>query len=162
MLLLLSLLPSLLLPSHCLMVVQESSCRQVQEEECGLCHTVYREQCRLQEVQELWPTKVQVCRNTTRLEEQCEHVEEQEEQEVVRPVCTTVQGEQGSRLSCTLHKSKRRKPRKVARGGGCREKQVRVEKCFTMVKLKPVRREEEQCSFQPSTVCQRTEDEHCR
>ena len=34
------------------MVMDETSCHEVEEEECGLCHTVYMEECSMKEVEE--------------------------------------------------------------------------------------------------------------
>ena len=48
------------------MVMDESSCVEVEEEECGLCHTIYMEECKMKLVEEMMPAKVNVCRNVTR------------------------------------------------------------------------------------------------
>merc|ERR1711910_83361 len=37
------------------MVMDETSCHEVEEEECGLCHTVYMEECSMKEVEESRP-----------------------------------------------------------------------------------------------------------
>ena len=47
-----------------LMVMDESSCIEV--EECGFCHTIYMEECKMMMVEEMMPAKVNVCRNVTR------------------------------------------------------------------------------------------------
>ena len=47
-----------------LMVMDESSCVEV--EECGFCHTIYMEECKMKMVEEMMPVKVNVCRNVTR------------------------------------------------------------------------------------------------
>ena len=49
-----------------LMVVDESSCVEVEEEECGFCHTIYMEECKMKMVEEMKPAKVNVCRNITK------------------------------------------------------------------------------------------------
>ena len=49
-----------------LMVMDESSCVEVEEEECGSCHTIYMEECKMKMVEEMLPVKVNVCRNITR------------------------------------------------------------------------------------------------
>ena len=49
-----------------LMVVDESSCVEVEEEECGYCHTIYMEECKMKMVEEMMPNKVSVCKNVTR------------------------------------------------------------------------------------------------
>ena len=49
-----------------LMVMDESSCVEVEEEECGFCHTIYMEECKMKMVEEMMPAKVNVCRNVTR------------------------------------------------------------------------------------------------
>ena len=45
------------------MVMDESSCVEVEEEQCGFCHTIYMEECSMKMVEEMMPTKVSVCRN---------------------------------------------------------------------------------------------------
>jgi hypothetical protein len=49
-----------------LMVMDESSCVEVEVEECGFCHTIYMEECRMRMVEEMIPVKVNVCRNVSR------------------------------------------------------------------------------------------------
>jgi hypothetical protein len=49
-----------------IMVMDESSCVEVEEEECGFCHTIYMEECNMKMVEEMMPVKVNVCRNVTR------------------------------------------------------------------------------------------------
>ena len=49
-----------------LMVMDESSCVEVEEEECGYCHTIYMEECKMKMVEEMMPNKVSVCKNVTR------------------------------------------------------------------------------------------------
>ena len=49
-----------------LMVMDESTCHDVEEEECGVCHTVYMQECDMVMVPEMMPTKVQMCKNVTR------------------------------------------------------------------------------------------------
>ena len=49
-----------------LMVMDESSCVEVEEEECGYCHTIYMEECKMKMVEEMLPNKVSVCKNVTR------------------------------------------------------------------------------------------------
>ena len=49
-----------------LMVMDESTCHEVEEEECGVCHTVYMQECDMVMVPEMMPTKVQMCKNVTR------------------------------------------------------------------------------------------------
>ena len=49
-----------------LMVMDESTCHEVEEEECGMCHTVYMEECAMTMVPEMMPVKVEMCKNVTR------------------------------------------------------------------------------------------------
>ena len=55
-----------------LMVMDETSCVEVEEEECGICHTIYMEECEMKMVEEMMPVKVSMCKNVTnpRLEKQ--------------------------------------------------------------------------------------------
>ena len=48
------------------MVMDESSCVEVEEEQCGFCHTIYTEECSMKMVEEMMPAKVSVCRNVTK------------------------------------------------------------------------------------------------
>ena len=48
------------------MVMDETSCVEMEQEECGICHTIYREECRMKMVEEMMPTKVSMCKNVTR------------------------------------------------------------------------------------------------
>ena len=49
------------------MLMDRESCVQVEEEECGICHTIYMEECKMKMVEEMIPTKVTMCKNVTRL-----------------------------------------------------------------------------------------------
>jgi hypothetical protein len=49
-----------------LMVMDEESCKEVEENDCGICHTIYMEKFELKMVEELMPTKVSLCKNVTR------------------------------------------------------------------------------------------------
>ena len=49
-----------------LMVMDEPSCQDVEEAECGVCHTLYMEECSMEMVPEMMPKKVSMCRNVTR------------------------------------------------------------------------------------------------
>ena len=49
-----------------LMVMDEPSCQEVEEAECGVCHTLYMEHCQMEVVAEMMPKKVSMCRNVTR------------------------------------------------------------------------------------------------
>ena len=49
-----------------LMVMDETSCHDVEEAECGVCHTLYMEECKMEMVPEMMPKKVSMCRNVTR------------------------------------------------------------------------------------------------
>ena len=56
----------LLLPAAARMMMDEESCRQVEEQQCGLCHTVYMEECGWRQQMQMMPKKVSVCKNVTR------------------------------------------------------------------------------------------------
>ena len=49
-----------------IMVMEEESCQEVEEEDCGVCHTIYMEKCEMKMLEEMMPTKVQICKNVTR------------------------------------------------------------------------------------------------
>ena len=48
------------------MVMDETSCVERVEEECGICHTIYMEECKMKMVEEMMPTRVSMCKNVTR------------------------------------------------------------------------------------------------
>ena len=54
-------------PVLSLMVMDEESCQEVEEKDCGICHTIYMEKCEMKMVEEMMPTKVPICKNVTRL-----------------------------------------------------------------------------------------------
>ena len=66
------------------MVMDETSCHEVEEEECGLCHTVYMEECSMKEVEEMRPAKKRMCRPR----QDCKMKMVVEEVEESRPVCS--------------------------------------------------------------------------
>merc|ERR1712115_142798 len=70
-----------------LMVMDEPSCEEVEEAECGLCHTVYMEECQMKMVPQMMPKKVSMCRNVTRYEEKCSTVMSSRMVEEKRPIC---------------------------------------------------------------------------
>merc|ERR1739838_1024388 len=70
-----------------LMVMDESSCVEVEEEECGICHTIYMEECEMKMVEEMMPVKVSMCKNVTRFEEKCKTIMNHKMVEEKRPIC---------------------------------------------------------------------------
>ena len=53
-------------PLSSVMVMDEASCVEMEQEECGICHTIYMEECKMKMVEEMMPTKVSMCKNVTR------------------------------------------------------------------------------------------------
>ena len=146
------------------MVMDELSCRDVQEEDCGLCHTVYMEECAMKEVEEMLPLRVEVCRR-----EECRMEKVMKEEEVVVPVCSVKsmdrehqvcrEGEGGCfrMMDCSMERKmvEREREEKVCdKAGG--------QKCYTVVKLQKQMKERKACSFHPKTVCQPAEGKRCR
>merc|ERR1719415_12592 len=72
---------------HGLMVMDEPSCQEVEEAECGVCHTLYMEECKMEMVAEMMPKKVSMCRNVTRYEEKCFTKMSYKMVEEKRPIC---------------------------------------------------------------------------
>merc|ERR1712035_25185 len=68
-----------------LMVMDETSCHE--EEECGLCHTVYMEECNMVMEMEMMPKKVSMCKNVTRFEDKCVMKMKHKMVEEKRPIC---------------------------------------------------------------------------
>ena len=48
------------------MVMDEQSCVEMELEVCGICHTIYMEECRMKMMEKMMPTKVSMCRNVPR------------------------------------------------------------------------------------------------
>merc|ERR1740128_573414 len=69
------------------MIMDEASCAEMEQEECGICHTVYMEECKMKMMEEMMPTKVSMCRNVTRYESKCQAVMEHNMVEEKRPIC---------------------------------------------------------------------------
>merc|ERR1712117_344215 len=69
------------------MVMDETSCIDMEQEECGICHTVYMRECKMKMVEEMMPTKVSMCKNVTRYENKCQKVMEHKMVEEKRPIC---------------------------------------------------------------------------
>merc|ERR1712228_541460 len=86
------------------MVMDESSCVEVEEEECGYCHTIYMEECKMKMVEEMMPAKVSVCKNVSkyieskmilviskeyyfRYENKCKPMMDEKMVEEERPIC---------------------------------------------------------------------------
>ena len=146
------------------MVMDEPSCREVEEEDCGLCHTVYMEECAMKEVEEMLPLRVEVCRR-----EECRMEKVMKEEEVVVPVCSVKsmdrehqvcrEGEGGCfrMMDCSMERKvvEREREEKVCDQAG-------RQKCYTVVKLQKQMKERKACSFHPKTVCQPAGGKRCR
>eukprot|EP00092_Neocalanus_flemingeri_P043429 GFUD01047858.1.p1 GENE.GFUD01047858.1~~GFUD01047858.1.p1 ORF type:complete len:217 (+),score=74.32 GFUD01047858.1:59-652(+) len=166
--------------SAAIMVMDETSCVEVEERICGTCHTIYMEECRMKMVEEMMPVKVPVCKNITRFEHKCKIVMNYKMVEEKHPICkmemmdknhTKCQEKVGSAVArsedpckhvmkCEIGMKKMKKPypknvcEKVAIG--------EEENCVDMVKLKKEKHEAKYCSFHPKTVCQKDEGNECR
>merc|ERR1712141_613928 len=111
-----------------LMVMDEPSCHDVEEAECGVCHTLYMEECKMEMVAEMVPKKVSMCRNVTRYEEKCLTKMSYKMVEEKRPIC---------KLEIMKSaKSERKKMKKKFPKSECRKVPVgQQEECVDMVKL---------------------------
>merc|ERR1712128_81084 len=69
------------------MIMDESSCVEVEEEQCGFCHTVHMEECSMKMVEEMMPAKVSVCRNVTKYQSSCATVMNETMVEEEGPIC---------------------------------------------------------------------------
>jgi len=148
-----------------LMVMDEPSCHDVEEAECGVCHTLYMEECNMQMVPEMMPKKVSMCRNVTRYEEKCLTKMSYKMVEEKRPICKleimkSAKLEKKKVIRCKLGMKKMKKKfpklecRKVAAG--------QQEECVEMVKLQEEKHEVKKCSFHPKTICRPVEGVGCR
>jgi len=139
-----------------LMVMDETSCHEVEEEECGMCHTVYMEECAMVKEQEMMPKKVEMCKNVTRFEDKCEMKMKEKMVEEKRPIChlemmkkATAKSKQIMKCKLGMKKMKKHYPEKK-----CRKVAVGFDKkCFDMVKLQKEVHEVKKCSFHPKTIC---------
>merc|ERR1711973_585670 len=124
---------------HGLMVMDEPSCQEVEEAECGLCHTVYMEKCKTIMRERMVEEKRPICK----LE-----------------VMKTVKAGSKKVMRCKLGMKRMKKKypkldcKKVAAG--------QEEKCVDMVKLQEENHEVKRCSFHPKTVCHPAEGRGCR
>merc|ERR1719430_225679 len=107
-------------------------------------------------MQEMRPTKVEVCRNVTKKDDKCKLVLDIVEVEELAPLC---KADEGKRLRCKLSRMKRRRPRKITR---CSPPSVDSMECYTTVQLEAVTRRVEDCAFHPKTICQEAQDMDCR
>merc|ERR1711862_1038844 len=140
--------------------MDETSCQEVEEEEGGLCHTVYMEECKMKEVEEMTPAKVQVCMESVKEEMECSMVEEMKEVEEVRPICDVKNMDKAHRPCSSEDKTKCKKVmdckpgKKMVKRPFQKKKCVRKKnECFDVVKLEKQMQERKSCSFHPKTVC---------
>jgi len=139
-----------------LMVMDETSCHEVEEEECGMCHTVYMEECTMVKEEEMMPKKVEMCKNVTRFEDKCEMKMKEKMVEEKRPIChleimdkTAAKSKQIMKCKLGMKKMKKYYPEKK-----CRKVAMGIDKkCFDMVKLQKEVHEVKKCSFHPKTIC---------
>jgi len=150
-----------------LMVMDESSCHEIEEEECGLCHTVYMEECNMVMEKEMMPKKVSMCKNVTRFEDKCVMKMKHKMVEEKRPICnlqilnntsTNYQKKQIMKCKLGMKKMKKSYPEK-----DCTKVAVGLDKkCFDMVKLQEEKHEVKKCAFHPKTVCRPSEEMKCK
>merc|ERR1712025_222908 len=157
------------------MVMDESSCHEVEEEECGLCHTVYMQECQKKLVEEMVPQKVWTCENVTRYEENCSMKMEEEEVAEKHPLCE-VKSMNREHKACLLEKDKvackrvmtcqlkKKMVKKMKEKKKCEKVSTGVveEQCFDKVLVKKEKREKEVCEFQPKTMCHDSEGKECK
>merc|ERR1711915_569941 len=163
-----------------LMVMDESSCVEVEEEECGYCHTIYMEECKMKMIEEMMPAKISVCKNVTRYENKCKTMMDEKMVEEERPICridmmnknhtacedivspitSNVTDPCRPVMKCKVgvKKMKKKVPKtkceKIAVG--------EEEKCFDTVQLKKEKHEAKRCSFHPKTVCKKVDGMKCK
>jgi len=163
-----------------LMVMDEKSCKEVEEEECGICHTIYMEECKMKMVEEMMPVKVAMCKNVTRYENKCTTETKYNEVEEERPLCevkmmnknhTSCYEKSDSGpdsfsesckqvMKCKIGMKMMKKPYPVTE---CEKVAIgEEENCVEMVKLKKEKHEAKHCSFHPKTVCKQQDGLECR
>jgi len=155
------------------MVMDETSCIDMEQEECGICHTVYMKECKMKMVEEMMPTKVSMCKNVTRYENKCQKVMEHKMVEEKRPICK-VEIMANDHTKCKNSKAEKcKKVMKCSLGMKMMKKtyptnvceKVAIgeeEKCVDMVKLKKEMHKAKQCSFHPKTICKNTDGMKCK
>eukprot|EP00092_Neocalanus_flemingeri_P026372 GFUD01028588.1.p1 GENE.GFUD01028588.1~~GFUD01028588.1.p1 ORF type:complete len:194 (+),score=50.61 GFUD01028588.1:64-645(+) len=159
-----------------LMVMDEASCAEVEEEECGICHTIYMKECEMKMEEEMMPVKVSMCKNVTRYESKCHEVMDHKMVEEKRPLCkfeilskshipcsekhTKLDNVCKRVMTCKLGMKMMKKPDPKT---VCEDIAIGIEeKCVDMVKLKKEKHEAKYCSFHPKTVCKQEEGNECR
>merc|ERR1711970_808059 len=156
------------------MVMDETSCIDMVQEECGICHTVYMRECKMKMVEEMMPTKVSMCKNVTRYENKCQKVMEHKMVEEKRPICK-VEMMANDHTKCKQH-SKAEKCKKVMKcslgmkmmkksyqSNVCEKVAIgEEEKCVDMVKLKKEMHNAKHCLFHPKTICKKTDGMECK
>merc|ERR1719348_1651680 len=157
------------------MVMDEASCQEVEEEECGLCHTLYTQECSMKMVEEIVPQKVWSCQNVTRSEEQCTMLMEEAEVEERQPLCL-VKSMNREHKACVVEKDKaackrvmtckmkKKMVKKVREKKKCEKVPTEVveEQCLYKVVVKRGQREKRVCEFQPKTMCHDSEGMECK
>merc|ERR1711862_717282 len=148
------------------MVMDESSCVEVEEEECGFCHTIYMEECKMK----MMPAKVSVCKNVTIYKDNCKTRMEEKIVEEERPICEikmiNKKNTSCQENTCTpvikckigMKKMKKKYPMTECEKEGIGEE----EKCVEMVKLKKEKHKAKHCSFHPKTMCNPAEGSECK
>merc|ERR1711892_493792 len=156
------------------MLMDRESCVQVEEEECGICHTIYMEECKMKMVEEMIPTKVTMCKNVTRYENKCKKVMKHKMVEEKRPICkvmmmtknhTKCKHQRASKvckkvMKCSLGMMKMAKTYPTME---CEDIAIGEEEmCVDMVKLKKEEHMAKYCSYVPKTVCRDRVGVQCR
>jgi len=155
--------------------MDETSCHEVEEEDCGVCHTIYMPDCEMKMVEEMMPSKVNMCKNITKYEDKCETTIETKEIEVRTPLCKVklmdkhhmICTDDGDKDNCkkmmkcqlTTKMKKKQIPTIICKKVAMKEKE---EKCFDMVHLNKEMHAKKICSFHPKTICHDSQGKECR
>jgi len=162
-------------------------CVYVEEEECGVCHSMYMPECTMKMEYKFMPIMVEECRDTDCTDEgyrvKCsvEYFSECFTNMVVQdtmedhPVCGVQEEEMchGSDckmmkvMKCKMEKKKTRKeipetacetfPTKV-----CKKEKCQRKKCYERVMMSRETQPKEHCEFKEKRVCHKTENSTCR
>jgi len=157
------------------MIMDQTSCQEVEGEECGVCHTVYMPECEMKMVEEMMPRIVNMCKNMTKYEERCNTTMETKEVEERTPECKLELMDQhhkicsyeSDQVGCkkvmrchlTTQMKKKQIPNTICENVAMEDKE---ERCFDMIQLKKEMHEKKSCTFHPKTICHDSDGRECK
>merc|ERR1712038_1424331 len=129
------------------MVMDETSCVDMEQEECGICHTVYMKECKKKMEHKMVEEKRPICKVEIMANDhtKCKNSKAEKCKKVMK-------------CSLGMKMMKKTYPTNVCEKVAIGEE----EKCVDMVKLKKEMHKATQCSFHPKTICKNTDGMKCK